>query len=55
MCFSPHLGIECGGGGGGGGGSPEGWVKNLLVQFFTLSSSKMQVSDEVGLVHNLPI
>ena len=24
------------------GGSPKGWVHNLLVQFFTLGSSKME-------------
>ena len=29
--------------GGGGGGSPRGWVHNLLVQFFTPDSSKMEV------------
>ena len=28
---------------GGGGGSPKGWVHNLLMQFFTLGSSKMEV------------
>ena len=39
-CFSPYLGI---GSGGGGGGSPKGLVHNLLMQFFTLGSSKMEV------------
>ena len=39
MCFSPYLGIER----TGGGGSPKGWVHNLLVQFFTLGSSKIEV------------
>ena len=39
MCFSPYLGIRC----GGGGGSPKGWVHNLLVQFFTMGSSKIKV------------
>ena len=28
---------------GGGGGSPKGLVHNLLLQFFTLGSSKIQV------------
>ena len=27
----------------GGGGSPKGWVHNLLLQFFTLDSSKIEV------------
>ena len=27
----------------GGGGSPKGWVHNLLMQFFTLDSSKIEV------------
>ena len=31
------------GGGGGGGGSPQGFVHNLLVHFFTLNSSKIEV------------
>ena len=26
-----------------GGGSPKGWVHNLLMQFFTLDSSKIEV------------
>ena len=38
MCFSPYLGITS-----GGGGSPKGWVHNLLLQFFTLGSSKIRV------------
>ena len=38
MCFSPYLGIRS-----GGGGSPKGLVHNLLVQFFTLDGSKIQV------------
>ena len=43
-CFLPYLGIRCGGGGGGGGqGSPKGLVHNLLLQFFTLGSSKIEV------------
>ena len=29
--------------GGGGGGAPKGLVYNLLMQFFTLSSSKIKV------------
>ena len=31
------------GGGGGGGVSPKGLVHNLLLQFFTLGSSKIEV------------
>ena len=27
---------------GGGGVLPRGWVHNLLIQFFTLGSSKME-------------
>ena len=38
--FSPYLGI---GPTGGGGGSPKGLAHNLLMQFFTLDSSKMEV------------
>ena len=41
MCFSPYLGIGC----RGRGGAPKGWVHNLLMQFFTLSSSKIEVSE----------
>ena len=41
MCFSPYLGIGC----RGGGGSPKGLVHNLLMQFFTLGSSKIEVSE----------
>ena len=29
--------------GGGGGCSPKGWVHNLLLQFFILRSSKIEV------------
>ena len=36
MCFSPYLCI-------GGGGVPKGSVRNLLMHFFTLGSSKIQV------------
>ena len=32
-----------GGGGGGGGGAPKGMVHNLLMQLFTLDSSKTEV------------
>ena len=42
MCFSPYLGI---GRGDGGGGSPKGLVHNPLMQFFTLGSSKIEVSE----------
>ena len=38
MCFSPYLGIGC-----GGGGSPKGLVHNLLMQLLTLDSSKIEV------------
>ena len=37
-CFSPYLGSGC-----GGGGVPKGWVHNLLMQFFSLYSSKIKV------------
>ena len=30
---------------GGGGGSPQGLVHNLLMQFFTLGSSKIEGSE----------
>ena len=40
MCFSPYLGI---GRAGGGGGVPKGLVHNLLMQFFTRDSSKIEV------------
>ena len=40
MCFSIYLGIGC-----VGGGSPQGVVHNLLMQFFTLESSKIEVSE----------
>ena len=36
--FHPYLGIRCG---GGGGGAPKGLVHNLLMQFFTVESSKI--------------
>ena len=45
-CFSPYLGIMS----GGGGGSPKGWVHNLLRQFFTLGSSKIEVFELVFLI-----
>ena len=38
-CFSPFLGVRS----GGEGGSPKGLVHNLLMQFFTPDSSKMEV------------
>ena len=37
--FSPYLGIRS----GGTGGAPKGLVHNLLLQFFTLGSSKIEV------------
>ena len=46
-CFRPYLGvfhpIWVLGRGGGGGGAPKGWVHNLLMQFFTLDSSKIEL------------
>ena len=39
MCFSPYLGIGC----GGRGGAPKGLVHNMLMQFFTVASSKIEV------------
>ena len=39
MCFSPYLGV------GGGGGLPRGLGHNLLLQFSSLSSSKMEISE----------
>ena len=38
-CFSPHLGNRS----RGGAGSRKGLVHNLLLQFFTLGSSKIEV------------
>ena len=38
MCFSPYWGIWC-----RGGGSPKGLVHNVLMQLFTLGSSKVEV------------
>ena len=42
MCVSPYLGIGCL---GGGGGLPTGYglVHNLLMQIFTVGSSKIEV------------
>ena len=40
MCFSPYLRL----GAKGGGGGQTGLVHNLL-QFFTLDSSKIEVSE----------
>ena len=37
-CFSSYLGIRS-----SGGGSPKGLVHNLLMQFFTLDSSEIEV------------
>ena len=39
MWFLPYLGIRR----VGGGGSPEGLLHNVLMQFFTLGSSKIEV------------
>ena len=40
MCFSSYLGI-----GRGGGGGVKGLVHNLLMQFSTHGSSKIEVSE----------
>ena len=45
-CFSPYLGIRS----GGGGLSTKGWVHNLLIQFFTLGSSKIEVFEAIFLI-----
>ena len=42
MCLSLHLGSGCG---EGGGGASKGLVHNLLMQFFSLGSSKIEVSE----------
>ena len=34
----------------GGGVSPKGWVHNLLMQFFTLGSSKFEVFELIFLI-----
>ena len=39
-CFSPYLGNRSV---GGGGGAPKGLVHNLLMQYFTLGCSKIEV------------
>ena len=41
--FFALFGYQVGGGGGGGGGAPKGRVHNLLMQFFNLGSSKIEV------------
>ena len=45
MCYSPYLGI-----GHTGGVSPKGLVHNLLTQFFTLGSSKIEVFETFFLI-----
>ena len=40
MCFSPYLGHWAH---GGRGGAIKGLVHNLLMQFFTLGSSNIEV------------
>ena len=44
-CFRPYLGVfhPIWVLGWGEGGAPKGWVHNLLIQFFTLDSSKIEV------------
>ena len=39
MCFSPYY-VRVG---GVSGGSHKGWVHNLLMLFFTVGSSKIEV------------
>ena len=41
MCFSHYLGIGC----EGGGVVPKGLVHNLLMQFFNLGRTTIQVSE----------
>ena len=43
MCFSPSLAAGRATGGGGGGSPPKGFVHNLLMQFFTLGGSTIEV------------
>ena len=43
VVFHPIWVLAGGRGGGGWGGIPKGLVHNLLVQFFTLGSSKIEV------------
>ena len=38
MCFSPYLGLSS-----RGRGVPKGLVHNVLLQFFTLGTSKIEV------------
>ena len=40
MCFLPYLGL-----GAGRGGGQTGLVDNLLMQFFSLYNSKIEVSE----------
>ena len=47
MCFPPYLGIGCRGGGGGGASR---MVQHLLMQFFTLGGSKVEVSETYCLI-----
>ena len=46
MYFSPCLRL----GAGGGGGGQMGLVHNLLMQFFSLYSSKIEVSETFFLI-----
>ena len=41
--FFALFGYWARGGGGGGRVSPKGWVHNLLMQFFALGSSKIEI------------
>ena len=45
MCFSPYLGI-----GRRGGGVSQGTVQNLLMQIFTLRSSKIEFFNRIFLI-----
>ena len=40
--------------GGGGGGAPKGLVHNLLMQFFSLDSSKIEVFETFFLILSSP-
>ena len=48
MCFSTYFGYLVRGIGGGGGGGSKwiGMVHNMLMQFFTLGSSKIKISEK---------
>ena len=47
MCFSPYLGT------GRREGSPKGLVQNLLLQFFILGISKIEVLETTSKFHSV--